>query len=83
MEIITFYALIISAVFFLFFSAIFKFKNTSFTVEDVKDTTDFITWTKDIYKYFGLISTLFVVTIVLYIFEEDKKCVDIDNQKGY
>lgn len=77
-EIITFYGLIISAIVFLLFSSLFKFKSEVFVDKNSKDTTDFITYSSDLYKYFGLCTTMLVVSIVIYDFEKDYNCPDFN-----
>lgn len=71
-EITTFYGLILSAVLFLLFSSLFKLTQTF--REDEYATTDFINWSKDSYKYFGLFMTMLVISLVIQNIDMEGKC---------
>jgi hypothetical protein len=74
LEIITFYGLIVSAVIFLVLSSLFKIEAGLLTIQADRDTTDYITWSKGLYKYFGLCMTMLVVTAVMFGLEEPISC---------
>jgi hypothetical protein len=69
LEIITFYALIVSAVLYLLCASLFAFKRGDFIQGD-REETDFLTWSEDIYAQFGLSTTTLVISVVVYIFQE-------------
>ena len=73
-EIITFYGLIVSAIIYLFCASMWSFKRSNFTSKESSDITDFLSYTEDLYYYFGLNTTQFVVTIVVLIVEFDVQC---------
>jgi hypothetical protein len=74
LEIITFYGLIVSAVIFLVLSSLFKIEAALSAIQEDRDTTDYITWSKGLYKYFGLCMTMLVVTAVMFGLEEPISC---------
>jgi hypothetical protein len=80
LEIITFYGLIVSAVIFLVLSSLFKIGAALVeagllpAIQEDRDTTDYITWSKGLYKYFGLCMTMLVVTAVMFGLEEPISC---------
>ena len=73
-EIITFYGLILSAIIYLIFCAIFKLDAYYFVISEEKGKIDFITWSEGIYKYFGLLMTMLLVTIVVFALEQHIDC---------
>jgi len=74
LEIITFYGLIVSAVIFLVLSSLIKIEARVFAIEEDRDTTDYITWSQGLYKYFGLCMTMLVVTAVMFGLEDQITC---------
>jgi hypothetical protein len=78
-EIVIFYSLILSAIVYLLFAAVFSFKNSILLDEAKRKSTDFITWSLGVYRYFGMFLSLFIVSTLLYTLEEAYECFKHDN----
>lgn len=77
-EIITFYGFIFSLVIYLMLASIWRVKRHELLLTSKYLRNDFLEWTKDIYYYFGLSSTLLCVSVAVYIIEKDQRCLAND-----
>jgi len=78
-EIITFYGLLCSVIIFLISSLVFNFAYTSqsrISMRNRKNAIDFLLQASKIYKSFGIICTLLIVSVTAFILEKDKVCSD-------
>ena len=74
-EIAAFYACIGSLAFFLLFSSFKNLKfNEAYLDLEMKKVQDYLIWSKNVYKYLGVYSMRFIVSIVVYILEKDVEC---------
>lgn len=73
-EIITFYGLLASAVVYLLFAAVFQVKTDKFVFQKERCYTDFITWSQELYRYFGMTMTLLMVSIITYAIYDQEAC---------
>jgi len=74
-EIFTFYGLLASAVVYLLFAAIFTVKTDKFVILEERINTDFITWSDELYRYFGICMTLLLVSIINYAIYDEEACI--------
>jgi hypothetical protein len=77
-EILTFYGLLASAVVYLLFAAVFHVKTDKFVFTEERVNTDFITWSQELYRYFGICMTLLLVSIINYAIYDQQAC-KLDN----
>jgi hypothetical protein len=73
-EIITFYGLLASAIVYLLFAAVFHVKTDKFVFFEERTKTDFITWSQELYRYFGICNTLLLVSIITYAIYDGQAC---------
>ena len=77
-EIISFYAFILSGIAYLALASIFGFKRKDLVSETVRHdkNSDFLEKTEEVYQQFGMVVTQLIVTVAVQIISDGEECLE-------